>query len=65
MNNELEQRLQEALQTWGDERYREGLNKGIQSLEKVRGWLTRQPDRKWQKEVREWVDKLLNGLSGI
>lgn len=37
--------------------YRRGLADGLGPAKKIRGWLTRQPDRKWQKEVRGWADK--------
>jgi hypothetical protein len=59
MDPNLPEELHQALFLYGYQKYREGLNKGLEELEKVRGWLTRQPDRKWQKEVRGWVDKLI------
>lgn len=43
--------------------YKEGIKEGLRRLEKARGWLTRQPDRKWQKEVRGWVDNLIKELN--
>ena len=43
-----------------DERLRDeylrGLADGLAVASKIRGWLTRHPDREWQRQVREWAD---------
>lgn len=37
--------------------YLRGKAEGLRVAKLIRGWLTRQPDRAWQKQVREWADK--------
>lgn len=39
--------------------YLRGLHDGLAVAERIRGWLTRQPDTKRQREVREWADKAI------
>ena len=36
--------------------HQRGLADGLEVARKIRDWLTRQPDRKWQRQVREWAD---------
>lgn len=48
--------FQQALRKRLQAEYLRGVNDGLESARKIRGWLTRQPDRKWQAQVREWVD---------
>jgi len=52
-----EEKAISLVRTYGDMRFVEGMKRGLRSLNTVRNWLTRQPDRKWQQEVRSWVDK--------
>ena len=37
--------------------YLRGKVEGLRVAKLIRDWLTRQPDRAWQKQVREWADK--------
>ena len=41
---------------YGDARYQHGLQDGLLLVDKIRGWLTKQPDTKRQRELREWID---------
>lgn len=34
-----------------------GLEQGLAVAEKILNWLRREPDNKWQKEVRGWAEK--------
>jgi len=36
--------------------HQRGLADGLEVARKIRGWLTRQPDREWQRQIREWAD---------
>jgi hypothetical protein len=36
--------------------HKRGLADGLAVARKIRDWLTRQPDREWQRQVREWAD---------
>jgi len=47
------------VQTYGNMRYIEGMKRELSALETARNWLTRQPDRKWQKEICGWVDNFI------
>ncbi len=38
---------------------RRGFDAGIAVAEKIRGWLTSQPDTEWQRQVREWADSAI------
>jgi hypothetical protein len=38
------------------ESHHRGLADGLAVAKKIRDWLTRQPDREWQRQVREWAD---------
>lgn len=51
--------LRRELLAYGDRRYDDGYADGLRIVEKIRGWLTRQPDNEWQCDLRAWVDKLL------
>jgi hypothetical protein len=39
--------------------YQRGKADGLAVARRIRDWLTRQPDRKWQREVREWADEAI------
>lgn len=39
--------------------YARGKEEGIAVAKTIRNWLTRQPDTKWQKQVREWADRAI------
>ena len=39
------------------EEYLRGLEEGLKTARTIRNWLTRQPDRLWQQQAREWADK--------
>jgi len=54
-----DEKVQEAVREYGEKKYADGLAEGLQIAERIRGWLTRQPDQQWQKEVREWADKTI------
>lgn len=45
------------LKRYGASEYVRGFEDGLKVAEKVLGWLTRQPDTKWQQEVRGWAEK--------
>lgn len=38
---------------------RQGFDAGIAVAEKIRGWLTSQPDTDWQRQVRKWADSAI------
>jgi len=50
------QRFEAALDDLLREAHQRGLADGLAVARKIRGWLTRQPDRQWQRQVREWAD---------
>jgi len=50
------QRFEAALDDLLRESHRRGLADGLAVARKIRDWLTRQPDRQWQRQVREWAD---------
>lgn len=54
--NERNQRFEAALADMLRESHQRGLDEGLAVARKIRGWLTRQPDREWQRQVREWAD---------
>jgi predicted secreted protein len=37
--------------------YNRGFNRGLGVAMKIRNWLTRHPDQKWQREARELADE--------
>ena len=39
--------------------YLRGKADGLAVARRIRHWLTRQPDREWQREVREWADEAI------
>lgn len=39
--------------------YLRGKADGLAVARRIRDWLTRQPDREWQREVREWADEAI------
>jgi hypothetical protein len=49
-------RLDAALDDMLQESYQRGLADGLEVARRIRGWLTREPDRGWQRQVREWAD---------
>jgi len=52
-------KLLRSVDVYGDEKYQEGLETGLKVAETIMGWLTRQPDTRRQKEVREWAERLV------
>ena len=50
------QRFEAALEEMLREAHQRGLVEGLAVARKIRDWLTRQPDREWQRQVREWAD---------
>lgn len=48
-----------ALEALLHEEYMRGKDDGLLVAHKIRGWLTRAPDRKWQKQVRDWADEAI------
>ena len=50
------QRFEAALDDMLREAHHRGLADGLAVARKIRDWLTRQPDRQWQRQVREWAD---------
>jgi len=50
------QRFEVALDDLLRESHQRGLEAGLAVARKIRDWLTRQPDREWQRQVREWAD---------
>lgn len=55
----IDERFQTALETRLREEYMRGYSDGLGVAKTIRGWLTQHPDRKWQKQVREWADKAI------
>lgn len=51
--------LRDAIREYGRDCYRRGLHEGLSVAERVRDWLTREPDTRRQREVREWADKAI------
>lgn len=43
-----------AVSNYGRSEYRRGLADGLAVAEKICGWLTMQPPRKWAQEIRGW-----------
>jgi hypothetical protein len=56
MGTERHRRFEAALEDMLRESHRRGLTEGLAVARKIRDWLTRQPDREWQRQVREWAD---------
>lgn len=54
---ELDRTLAAAIEKRLHAEYQRGKKDGLRIAKVIRGWLTRQPDRAWQKQVREWADK--------
>lgn len=54
---ELNRNFETALDTRLRGEYLRGKIEGLRVAKVIRDWLTRQPDRVWQKQVREWADK--------
>lgn len=50
------QRFESALDDLLQDARQRGLVEGLAVARKIRDWLTRQPDREWQRQVREWAD---------
>ena len=66
------QKAIDEMYAYGDAREAHGRRIGIAHLETVRGWLTRQPQRKWAIEMDGWVAGLIDrervsiaGLEGV
>jgi len=57
--------LIKAIAELEEESYQRGLAVGINAIEKVHGWLTRQPDNEWQADVRRWVENLISNLKKV
>jgi len=57
--NEIPEKLYIEITEYGHQQYLAGLEIGLGVAERIRGWLTRQPDRIWQREVREWADQAI------
>jgi hypothetical protein len=53
---QISPQLDDALQQELQKEYQRGLADGLKVADKIRGWLTRQPDTKRQRETREWAD---------
>ena len=49
-------RFEAALDDMLQDAHQRGLVEGLAVARKIRDWLTRQPDREWQRQVREWAD---------
>jgi hypothetical protein len=62
---ELETNLDKAIEARLAFEYRHGLEDGLAVALKIRNWLTRQPDRAWQKQTREWADKEIEKVMRI
>lgn len=56
---ELNRNLETALKSRLRAEYHLGQVEGLRVAKLIRSWLTRQPDRRWQKEVREWADNAI------
>lgn len=54
---ELNDKLKAAVSNLNDHMYLQGVGEGLKIAKTIRNWLTRLPDRAWQKQVREWADK--------
>jgi hypothetical protein len=53
---ELDRNFETALQMRLRGEYMRGKAEGLRVAKVIRGWLARQPDRKWQRQAREWAD---------
>jgi hypothetical protein len=56
---ELNRNFATAFEIRLHEEYLRGKMDGLRIAKLIRGRLTRQPDRAWQKQVREWADKAI------
>ena len=54
---ELNRNFETALAIRLQSEYMRGKVEGLRVAKLIRDWLTRKPDRAWQKQVREWADK--------
>jgi hypothetical protein len=55
----MAENFESALEAWLSAEYQRGKADGLAVARRIRDWLTRQPDREWQREVREWADKAI------
>jgi hypothetical protein len=39
--------------------YQRGLRDGLEVAYQIRDWLTRQPDTRWQRQVRTWAERAI------
>lgn len=62
MNDRDFKDMESAIIKFGRAQYSDGVKVALLELQKVHGWLTRKPDRKWQKEVRKWVEQEIDDL---
>lgn len=46
-----------ALQNLLNEEYQRGLNEGLWVADKIAGYLTKQPQPQWMKQIHEWAIK--------
>jgi len=54
-----DQALRAAIRGHAEDHYRRGLHDGLAVAERIRSWLTREPDTRHQRDVREWADKAI------
>lgn len=47
------------------EAYLEGLRKGKDALMMIQGLLTKEPERKWMREIREQVEELMCQIDDV
>ena len=59
------ERVQAALIDLERAAYQRGLADGLAVADRIRGWLTRQPDRRWQAEVRGWADQAIGEARAV
>ncbi len=52
-------RVNLAVEQYGQEQFRAGLLAGLAVAEKIQGWLTMQPDSDRQRQQREWAEKAI------
>lgn len=62
---EAESEFSEALRKRLAYEYNLGLVRGLSVARHIRERLTRQPDGKWQKAVRQWADKEIQNAEQI
>lgn len=62
--DDITRRLDAALDDLCSAEYRRGREDGLAVAEKIRAWLTREPDTRRQRETREWFETEIKKARG-